>query len=113
MSVDRFMIHDATITPRTVDDDRDEANDEIPVDGTAFATTYWSVPLDASENTDSIVGGRKVFLPADTVGRFDAHAKIDLTADGGDFEFVGEPFVWTNPRTGAVSHLTATVRRVA
>lgn len=113
MPIDRFLIHPATITPRDIDDDRDAANDEVVVDGEPFDTTYWSVPLADGEGVESTTGERKVYLPADTAGRFDARAKIDLTADVGDYELVGEPFVWTNPRTRVVSHVTATVRRVA
>lgn len=49
------------------------------------------------------------FFPAGTV----AHTGDGLLVDGAEYEFVGDPWPVRNPRSGAISHVEATVRRSA
>jgi hypothetical protein len=48
-------------------------------------------------------------LPAGT----DARTADIAVIDGQDYEFVGDPWIARNPRTGVVSHVECTVRRTA
>jgi hypothetical protein len=48
-------------------------------------------------------------LPAGTPARTGDAVMVD----GQEFEFVGDPWIARNPRTGVVSHIEATVRRTS
>lgn len=100
-----------TITRRTASGAIDEYGDETSTESTV--ETVGELQQTARDERD--LSGETsettwlLFLPAGTeIGTADA-----VTVDGQTYELVGAPWPARNPRTKTVSHVQATVKRIA
>jgi hypothetical protein len=107
----RLINRPCTIVRRSGSGDVDELGDEV--EGETRVESVCEVQQRQREEPAAlgeISDTRWVaFLPAGT--EIDTGDAIDL--DGDLYELVGDPWRARNPRTGAESHVEATVRRVA
>lgn len=118
MDPTRLMTQPATITPRVVAADPDDYNDEIledgepiELDGSSGHGVFLS-QRDRSESGDAenvTTETWALYLPHD----IDVDATATITVDDVTYEFDGPPWRAYNPRLRRVTHLEATVRRVA
>lgn len=114
MNVGRLINLNGTITPRA-DGTEDVFGDDVAADGSPFAVKYWLQQSDRSEqtvNADTQAQTFTLFLRSEVTGRVDGSA-LFTDADANDYEFDGPPWTATNPRTRKVTHLEATIRKVA
>lgn len=100
-----------TIINRTDDGDEDEYGNAVPAE--AFVDVVGELQQQRRDEPDAEGETSDtrwlLVLPAGTViGTGDG-----VICDGEAFEVVGAPWMARNPRTGAVSHIEASIRRTA
>lgn len=112
MSISTLVNRTCTITRRSPSAAKDTYGNAIP--GTSTVTTVCEIqqqPRRAdAETTDDLSDTLwlGIFLPGTAIDASDA-----VTVDGLKYEVSGAPWPARNPRTRAVSHIEANLRRVA
>jgi hypothetical protein len=102
-----LVLNDST---GVIDDDGEEV-----INVTAVETTCELQQQQRDEQDDQGELGEttwRLFLPATPVTQ-QLRSADRAVIDGQVFEFIGDPWAARNPRTVAVSHVEATVRRIA
>lgn len=116
MNVARLLTLTAVVTnPVVVDEDtpHDEMGDPVaaPADPLTFKGWYEQVlRSEDTANTDQQTEKWRLYLEPAAAGQVDGSATVEI--GGGGFEMDGPPWEATNPRTGQVTHVEATMRRV-
>lgn len=114
MNVERLIKLNGKVTPAATGTE-DVFGDDVPADGTPFNVKYWLAQTSRSEqtaNADTQAEQFTLYLRREVAGRVDGSATF--TDNAGDvYSFDGPPWTATNPRTRQVSHLEATIRKVA
>jgi hypothetical protein len=107
----KLLNRTVVITQRSASEAIDDYGSEVP-DETTVTTRG---ELQQQQRTEQDLAGETsdtrwlLILPAGTlIGTGDS-----VEVDGHEYELVGEPWSAVNPRTGAASHVEATLRRVA
>lgn len=111
MSLASLLNRNLTIIRRTTSEDADDYGNEIPDEGaieTVGELQQRRRDEPAGEGELSVTDWLLI-LPAGTLLRTGDQAIVD----GQEYEVVGDPWIARNPRTQAVSHIEATVRRTA
>lgn len=110
MTLSELITRPCTITHRSSGQQTDSYGNEIPTE-----TTTTTVCELQQRRRDEPTGEGEVsstdwvafFLPGEALTTADR-----LTVDGETYELVGDPWTARNPRTGDVSHIEASVRKV-
>lgn len=113
MRTTRLLRLVGTVTPSDPGETVDTFGDPVVEDGDPIIVRCWleqTVRVEDTANRDQQAETYTLYLEAAAASTVDGSSRI--TIDGFTYELDGPPWAATNPRTGRVSHLVATGRRV-
>lgn len=119
MNASRLMTREAIITRRSVpaDPDVDEYGNPQLEESTIRVSCELQQASRSEQTVDADwqIGDWNLYLAATDLdgNETEIEGSDVVTIDGVDYEVIGPPWPARNPRTGALSHVEARVRRVA